>query len=376
MTVLAPQPHDHPELEDFEDFFEYSMCGFINAAPDGKILRANTRLAEWLGYTPTALAGLRFTELLRIGGKIMYETHLAPLLRMQGHFEEVALEMSRKDGERVQVLLNARERFDKNGSPLFIRYSIFRANDRRVFEQNLQEAKTAAEGNLSQERDASALREQFIAVLGHDLRNPLNAITGAAALLDRAPLEGKFKELVGMMKSSAARMAELIENVMDFARGRLGGGMSLDRKPALLQPVLLHLVDELRSAYPMRIIETDIAPMEAVDCDAARISQILSNLLANALTHGSHSHPVYVRAFADQGFFELSVSNGGTPIPATALDRLFKPFTRQDERVSQNGLGLGLFIASEVARAHEGVLSATSSPEETRFTFRMPLRRN
>ena len=101
----AQLPGSHTQLEDFEDFFEYSMCGFINAAPDGMILRVNTRLADWLGYIPGELAGKWFSELLRIGGKIMYETHLAPLLRMQGFFQEVALEMRHKNGEVVQCAL-------------------------------------------------------------------------------------------------------------------------------------------------------------------------------------------------------------------------------------------------------------------------------
>jgi phosphoserine phosphatase RsbU/P len=160
---------------------------------------------------------------------------------------------------------------------------------------------------------------------------------------------------------------------MDFARGRLGGGMILNRQLVHLEPVLCHVVAELRTAWPERIIETEFRVMEPIDCDAPRLSQMLSNLLANALTHGAQDGRVHVNAFLEENVFELSVSNSGKPISPEALERLFQPFTREDVRSSQNGLGLGLYIASEIARSHKGELTATSTEKITRFTFLMPM---
>lgn len=153
----------------------------------------------------------------------------------------------------------------------------------------------------------------------------------------------------------------------------MGSGIILNRQPVLLEPVLCHVVDELRTAWPERTIETEFHLLDLVDCDPARLSQILSNLLANALTHGSPEGVVHVRALLERDLFELSVSNSGRPIPPDALERLFQPFTREDVRSSQNGLGLGLYIASEIAQAHQGELTVASNAEETRFTFRMPI---
>jgi sigma-B regulation protein RsbU (phosphoserine phosphatase) len=166
-------------------------------------------------------------------------------------------------------------------------------------------------------------------------------------------------------------MSELIDNIMDLARGRLGGGIALNRSDCALEPILLQVVQELRVAWPDRIIETDIALRERVNCDPSRLSQLLSNLIANALTHGAADTAVRVRAIIADGEFEMSVSNRGEPIPPEAFERLFQPFTRVDVRPSQHGLGLGLYIASEIARAHGGLLSATSSVEETKFSLRM-----
>lgn len=372
-----PGSNDHgaaaPEAEDFDDFFDNALCGYLIANPRGEIMRANARLAAWFGCSVPDLAGKRFSDLLTIGGKIYYETHLGPLLRMQGFFDEVALELSFNGAERFPVLANAMERRDIDQVPLFIRYTLFKATDRRLYEQNLRDARTLAESSLFKEREESVLREQFIAVLGHDLRNPLSAITASLTLLSALLPNDKARSVLSLAQKSSERMALLINDIMNFARGRLGGGMTLDLKETDMAPVLLHVVDELRTTWPERRIETDFDDRLAVVCDVARLSQLLSNLLANAITHGSADGPIVVRTTIAPEGFEMSVANAGRPIPPEALERLFDPFTREEVRPSQNGLGLGLYISSEIARAHGGTLSATSSPVQTRFTFRMPI---
>jgi signal transduction histidine kinase len=227
---------------------------------------------------------------------------------------------------------------------------------------------------LLSERKAAELREQFIAVLGHDLRNPLASIDAGATLLLKTPLDERAQTILGLMRSSVSRMSGLINNVLDFARGRLGGGLPLNRnadKP--VEPVLNQVVSELRTSAPDRAIETEFTLTGPVNCDRVRLAQLFSNLLGNALTYGAIDQPVRVRAVTEGGVFELSVSNAGDPIPPAAVERLFQPFSRGAVRPNQQGLGLGLYIAAEIARAHDGTLEVASSAEETRFTFRMPL---
>ena len=235
---------------------------------------------------------------------------------------------------------------------------------------NLRLAK--AEAAMVREREVSALREQFIAVLGHDLRNPLASVSAAAQMLLRRP--ERTANLADQIEQSVSRMAGLIEDVLDFARGRLGDGLQLDRDPERpLGPTVTGVVEELRNTHPDRVVELELRLEQPVDCDRARIGQLLSNLVANALTHGLSTEPVRVRAVAAQGWFELSVANGGVPIPADTLGNLFQPFFRGPAPHNRQGLGLGLFIASEVARAHGGTLEVTSTMAETRFTFRMAI---
>ena len=235
----------------------------------------------------------------------------------------------------------------------------------------------ASEATLLGERATSELREQFIAVLGHDLRNPLASIQAGTRLLARGSLDAKASKIVGLIQGSIVRMAGLVDNVMDFARGRLGSGITLDLATGeSIEPALNQVVEELRSIAPDRAIETDFAGLTSpVDCDHGRIAQLFSNLLGNALTHGSAQTNVRVRAAIDGDVFELSVANTGKPISPAAMEGLFQPFSRRAVKPRQQGLGLGLFIASEIARAHGGMLSVSSDQSETRFTLRMPVRR-
>jgi signal transduction histidine kinase len=223
-------------------------------------------------------------------------------------------------------------------------------------------------------RQSSDLREQFIAVLGHDLRNPLAAISAGSRVLMKQQLNEQAQDVLTLMQGCVRRMAGLIDNVLDFARGRLGGGLSLDRNAKEpLEPTLLHVIDELQTAWPDRMIDLSLGPIGVVDCDRARVGQLVSNLLSNALIHGAPTTPVRVAARVDDNQLIIDVSNAGEPIPAAVLDTLFHPFVRMSSQSPQYGLGLGLYIASEIAKAHGGTLTATSSKQETRFTFRMRL---
>jgi signal transduction histidine kinase len=229
-----------------------------------------------------------------------------------------------------------------------------------------------SQADLLDERRTSQLREQFIGVLGHDLRNPLASIDAGMRLLLRNPGSEKAPEIILSVQKSVLRMAGLVDNIMDFARGRLGGALTIKRDATqALTPVLEHVIDELKSAWPDVAIEAVIDIEEPVNCDRSKMGQLFSNLLANAIAYGDQRRSVRVSARTIDGEFELAVTNYGEPISDKAMKNLFKPYTRGD-RPSQHGLGLGLYIASQIAKAHGGVLKASSDSEETRFVFKMP----
>ncbi len=236
-----------------------------------------------------------------------------------------------------------------------------------------QERIRVNEAALLDERETAQLREQFIAVLGHDLRNPLAAIAAGAEILRGLPDNEDKTPILDLIERSSNRMNGLISNVLDFARGRLGGGLNLHRVFAEgLEDTLQQVIAELKTAWPGRTIEHDFSIRQRVFCDSERLAQLLSNLLANALTHGAPDSPVVVRAHGDENNFQLSVTNRGPDLEPQIMEQLFEPFARGTARPGQQGLGLGLYIAKEIARAHDGVLEVSSKNGEICFTFTMP----
>ena len=228
---------------------------------------------------------------------------------------------------------------------------------------------------IAEQRAEAELREQFLAVLSHDLRNPLAAVGSGMHLLLRAGQDAGSSEIIRQMQSSVSRMSELIDNLMEFARVRLGSGIGLERTTTTtLARDLGRVIEEIKLAASEAAFEVNLDLGEPVTCDVPRICQLVSNLLANAVMHGQPSEPIQVDAHTREGRLTIAIANRGTPIAEEARTRLFQPFFRGQVRASQQGLGLGLYIAAEIARAHGGSLDAASTERETRFTLDIPLR--
>ncbi|TCC88082.1 GAF domain-containing sensor histidine kinase [Pedobacter frigiditerrae] len=232
-----------------------------------------------------------------------------------------------------------------------------------------------SEFNLLEERENAELREQFIAILGHDLRNPVGASLNAAQLLLKIATDEKVKRLAQIVQKSSYRINGLIENVLDFARGRLGGGIKLDLSASEpLIEVINQVINELKLIWPNSAIEVSIDLKEKVVFDGKRIAQLFSNLLSNALSHGEDNVPIIVNATSGDGLFTLCIINQGKIIPEEILVKLFQPFFRGAAKNEKQGLGLGLYISSEIAKAHRGQIKVDSLVDKTCFTFSMPTR--
>ena len=223
--------------------------------------------------------------------------------------------------------------------------------------------------------DASELREQFIAILGHDLRNPLQAAYASSDMLQRKLTDPDLLVFASRIKTNVSRMSALIDDVLDFARGRLGGGIGIELTEVQnINAGLTTVVQELQDAQPECKIISSISVDRPVRCDLGRLQQVASNLLANALTHGRRHAPVKFTAHADDKDLILQVWNAGDPIPSESINKIFEPFWRHSVSGSRNGLGLGLHICSQIVRAHEGQISVTSTAAHgTLFTARLPL---
>jgi len=231
--------------------------------------------------------------------------------------------------------------------------------------------------DLAVARSNLEFQQQIIGIVGHDLRNPLATITGSIALLRRqAGLTPSSVESLDRVARSAARMARLISDLLDYARTRAPGGLPVVLARADLHTICSDAVQECRSAYPSTTIVLETVSDGTGSWDADRIEQALINLITNAIQYGGTS-PVRVRSIATSAHtVEIKVHNGGAVIPADVLPQLFKAYRRgiRGETTGRSaGLGLGLFIVAEIAAAHGGEAFAESSAKNgTTFTIQLP----
>ncbi|MET4142079.1 GAF domain-containing sensor histidine kinase [Pedobacter sp. UYP1] len=231
----------------------------------------------------------------------------------------------------------------------------------------------ATQDSLKEEIQTSELRDQFIAILGHDLRNPVGAIRNSAELLQRGNLNPRDQRLINIIQNSTYRITGLIDNVLDFARGRLGDGVSLNfQNEQSMEETLKQVIDELQTISPDKKIIPYFLIQNEMRCDFKRIAQLFSNILANAIAYGDSNSAIIVKASVNEDNFQLSVHNAGKKIPKEKLAKLFQPFQRGASSNNKDGLGLGLYISSEIAKAHGGTLSVESTTLETCFELVIP----
>jgi PAS domain S-box-containing protein len=363
--------------ESAAELYEQAPCGYLSALPDGTIVRANQTFLAWTGYERSELLGERkFQDLLTVAGRIYCETHWAPLLRMQGFANEVAFDLLGKDGSPIPVLVNASQKRDERGEPLCNRITIFNATDRRTYERELLLQRRRAERADKEKAD-------LLAMIGHDMRTPLNAIGVAVQLLERmSPTEQQSKYL-RILRSSSAALLSLANQILDFSVIKAGQAVvSQDRFE--IRVLINDVIDGLLSGAAEKRLEIraeiDPAIPAAVWGDRAKIRQVLANLAGNAVkfTHAG-SVMLSVRPL-DSGsgsvVVEFAVTDTGIGIPGHRIDAIFEEFTQADPDIARKfgGTGLGLSISRKLAELLGGTLGVESEVGRgSTFRFRVRL---
>jgi signal transduction histidine kinase len=256
---------------------------------------------------------------------------------------------------------------------------VLQLEDRLVeMERPVPEAADVAFRSRQELTEALAVREQAMGILGHELRNPLSAITALATVtMRRADLPAVVSERLAQIDRAARRSLSVIETLLDFSESRFKGVLSTRLVLAPPADIASRVVEELRAAHPDRLIELDIRSRDAFELDPVRIEQALCNLVMNALVHGDHRAPVQVVIDVGESEAVLSVRNRGAVIPVAGISWLFEPFTQGASADSDQprGLGLGLYIVRHIVAAHGGFISVESSADQgTTFIVRLPRR--
>lgn len=356
--------------------FDAAACGLMRTTPDGTCLLVNHTFCGWIGVPAEELVGRRkFQDLLTVGGRIFHQTHWAPLLSMQGSVSEVKLELLQPDGSTLPIVVNGIVR--QHGGVQVHELAAFVARDRDKYERELILSRKRLEELVAETRrlhdaakDRALFAEQMIGIVSHDLRNPISTIQMGAALLARGEQPPAHERLVARIVRASQRADRLISDLLDFTQARLGAGLSVTLAPIDLHELIAEALAELALAYPGRTLRHVSSGSGECRADAARLEQLLGNLVSNAVTYGQAETPVTVASWIEPGGFGISVQNWGTPIPAETLATLFQPMTRGSKvRGERRSIGLGLFIVSEITRAHGGQTLVESSPESG-TTFR------
>jgi len=228
--------------------------------------------------------------------------------------------------------------------------------------------------------DLDKSKEMFLAILCHHLRTPIGAVmTSAKFMIETGELEEPHLTLTSRIVSASMRMNHMVGALLDFTRSRLGGGIPISPAPMNMGKAVHDVVDEISAAHPDRGIDVDARGSLRGEWDCARISQVVSNLVVNALHHGSDRTAVNVKVHGDDSEVTIAVHNRGPAIPEEHLDGIFNAMKRHDSAGSKNGpsanLGLGLYIADQIVQAHKGRIDVESSEERgTTFTVHLPRR--
>lgn len=361
-------------------FFEVAPCGLVQTTDDGIILRANRTFCAWLGVAATDLIDKRrFQDLLTVGGRIFHHTHWAPLLRMQGSISEVKLELVISGGATIPIVVNAARREDRGAVVHDI--AAYVARDRDRYEQELVRSRKQLEQLVeeatrlhAEAKDRALFAEQMMGIVSHDLRNPLGAIQMGAELLRSGSLSDSQRNVVDRIFRAGDRATQLIADLLDFTQARLGPGLAIERAPTDLHDIVAETLDELRLAHPNRITVHVRDGGSTCSADAARLHQVVSNLVSNALTYGDRTSPVTVRSAQRDGRCSIAVNNVGPVISPEVQATIFEPMKRASSANARaRSVGLGLFIVREIARAHGGTASVASSDADgTTFTVEWP----
>jgi signal transduction histidine kinase len=249
-------------------------------------------------------------------------------------------------------------------------------DDLTRFNEAVDQSLAESVSRYTEELDNS--KEMFLAILGHDLRTPLGVVfTSARFMLDTGELAEPHLTLMGRIASSSTRMVHMVGDLLDFTRSRLGGGIPIVRGDVSMGKVVHEVVDELAALHPERPIEVHARGEERGEWDAARIAQVLGNLVGNALEHGSEGTPVTVTVGGAEEEITVAVHNRGPAIPPEQLRNIFHPMKPRESTASaasgpSGSLGLGLYIAERIVHAHAGTIEVASDEGGTTFTVHLP----
>jgi signal transduction histidine kinase/ActR/RegA family two-component response regulator len=351
-----------------DELLENAPCGFLVFADDGRIVEANATLLRLLEYERDEFLRLHIEKIFSVAGRIFYQTHFFPLLKIKNQVEEIYLSLRSKSGADIPVLVNATRR---SGGERFFNDCVFMPmRQRNQYEDEILKAKKLAE-------EATRAKDEFLSVVSHELRTPLNGILGWAQILQtRQPDSETIKRAVDAIARGARAQSKLIEDILDFTR-IISGKLRLDVRQVDLVMIIESAIDVIAPAANAKDIrlQTILDSNSFVSGDVERLQQVLWNLLSNAVKFTPKGGRVQIRVQRVNSSVEIVVSDTGKGISAEFLPFVFERFKQSDNSTTrrQGGLGLGMAITRHLVELHGGTIRAESEGEDSGATFTVSL---
>ena len=351
-----------------DELLNNAPCGFLTFADNGEIVEANATLLELLGYRREEFCELHMEKIFPVAGRIFYQTHFFPLLKLHSKAEEVYLSLRARTGDDIPVLVNAR-RSEREGK--IVNDCVFvPIRQRDEYENEILRAKKEAEA-------ATRSKDEFLSIVSHELRTPLNAILGWTQMLQSGTLDAEMIQRgIETIGRNARAQTKLIEDILDYTR-IISGNLRFEISPVDLSKVIeaaLEITAPAACAKDIRL-ESTLEPDVFVSGDAARLQQVLWNLLLNAIKFSPKGTSVEVRLRSLESSVEISVRDEGKGISAEFLPHVFERFRQADNSQTRRhgGLGLGLSIVRHIVELHGGTVRAESPGEDLGSTFTVSL---
>lgn len=359
-------------------------CGVLTADAQGKVTAANDTLASWIGFSPAELHGRRVSELLAVGSRLFHQTHLAPLLQMQGSVSEVQLQLRHRDAHSVPVL-TAIVRSTAETEGVTYQYAMMLSADRRKYEQELLGARQRAELALAERRealdslrkteaelrranlqlrDSDRRKDEFLAVLAHELRNPLTPLrSGLDLLAMRKHDDPVLKRTLDVFDRQVTHMTRLVEDLMDVAR--IGKGKLQLQRELVRVGELVQRAAELSAPLFAKAGQTlhQVAEHDClIDGDVVRLTQVFVNLLNNASKYTPQGGTVWITYGRDASGVRVVVRDTGIGLEPERLAQVFDMFSQVETAMerAQGGVGIGLGLVKGLVQLHGGTVHAES----------------
>lgn len=370
---MKPQPF----TEDAEDLYQNAPFGYLSMRADGLIVNINTTLLDWLGYERNEVVLQKsFRDLLGIGGKIYFETHMMPLLQMQGSFSEINIELKGKNPIKLPTLINAKRVVNQADSQPVYRFSVLNISQRKQYEAELMKARKDAEQNVQRLKQINQELEKFAYVASHDLQAPLYNIISLMNLLEEDghfPPDSTGRTYYSLIMSNTQRMRQMIKDLLDYSK--IDAGQKTFEEVSLNEvcDITLELIDgqvkENNAVF-------SIPNLPIISGDKFQLVRLFQNIFSNAIKYRSEADPIVKVNFEEnEDETTVFITDNGIGFEQKFADQVFGFMQRLQTPDSIPGTGIGLSACKRILEIHGGKIWAESEPGKgSTFYFTLPVK--